>query len=63
MLDKLVKALQDGVHDAGFKASMDKLGAISLPNAKITPDGLKNHLKAEIDKWGPVIKKAGQYAD
>ena len=62
-VDKLVKALQDGVKDPGFKSAMDKLGAISLAPAKITPDGLKNHLKAEIDKWGPVIKKAGQYAD
>jgi tripartite-type tricarboxylate transporter receptor subunit TctC len=63
VLDKLVKALQDGVKDPGFKTAMDKLGALSLPAAKVTPDGLKNHLKAEIDKWGPVIKKAGQYAD
>ena len=24
---------------------------------------LQKHLKAEIDKWAPLIKKAGQYAD
>jgi hypothetical protein len=24
---------------------------------------LQKHLKAEIDKWGPLIKKAGVYAD
>ena len=27
------------------------------------PAGLKNHLEAEIAKWGPVIRKAGIYAD
>ena len=33
------------------------------PMDKITPAGLKTHLEAEINKWGPVIKKAGIYAD
>src|SRR6266581_6102973 len=28
-----------------------------------TPEALRKHLKAEIDKWGPLIKKAGVYAD
>jgi tripartite-type tricarboxylate transporter receptor subunit TctC len=30
---------------------------------KITPAGLKTHLEAEINEWGPVIRKAGIYAD
>jgi len=30
---------------------------------KITPNGLKTHLEAEINRWGPVIRKAGIYAD
>jgi tripartite-type tricarboxylate transporter receptor subunit TctC len=28
-----------------------------------TPKALEAHLKAEIAKWAPLIKKAGQYAD
>jgi len=28
-----------------------------------TPEALRKHLKAEIDKWAPIIKKAGVYAD
>jgi hypothetical protein len=24
---------------------------------------LRKHLKSEIDKWAPIIKKAGVYAD
>ena len=61
--DKLDAALQAALKDPAFKDSMDKLGAIIVPPAKQTPDGLKNFLKAEIDKWTPIIKKAGQYAD
>ena len=61
--DKLNMALQTALKDPAFKDSMDKLGAIVVPPAKQTPDGLKTFLKAEIDKWTPIIKKAGQYAD
>jgi len=27
------------------------------------PAALDSHLKAEIAKWAPIIKKAGVYAD
>jgi tripartite-type tricarboxylate transporter receptor subunit TctC len=30
---------------------------------KATPEALRAHLKAQIDLWGPIIKKAGVYAD
>ena len=61
--DKLNAALQAALKDPAFRDAMDKLGAIVVPPAKQTPDGLKTFLKAEIDKWSPIIKKAGQYAD
>ncbi|MDB5804752.1 MAG: Tricarboxylate transport protein TctC [Betaproteobacteria bacterium] len=62
-VDALVKALQAGVKDPGFRSAMDKLGTIAVADADVTPEGLRKHLKAEIDKWTPIIKKAGQYAD
>jgi len=35
-----------------------------IPTAdKMTAKGLEDHLKAEINKWGPVIRKAGVSAD
>ncbi len=61
--DKLNASLQAALKDAGFKDAMEKLGAIIVPPAKQTPEGLRTFLKAEIDKWTPIIKKAGQYAD
>ena len=61
--DKLNASLQAAMKDAGFKDAMDKLGAIIVPPAKQTPEGLKTFLTAEIAKWTPIIKKAGQYAD
>ena len=42
---------------------MAELSSDIAPMDKVTPAGLKNFLESEIAKWGPVIKKAGIYAD
>lgn len=63
VLDKLVAALQASVQDAQFKARIAELGAQVVGKDKATPASLAAHLKAEIEKWGPIIKKAGVYAD
>jgi tripartite-type tricarboxylate transporter receptor subunit TctC len=63
VLDKLVAALQAAVQEQTFKVRLADLGAEPVSKDKATPESLRNHLKAEIDKWGPIIKKAGQYAD
>jgi tripartite-type tricarboxylate transporter receptor subunit TctC len=61
--DKLAAAIKAGIHDASYKAKMTELGA-NVPNDKnASPEGHKAHLKAQIDLWTPIIKKAGVYAD
>jgi tripartite-type tricarboxylate transporter receptor subunit TctC len=62
-LDKLVAALQEAVKDETVKKRFGDLGAEAYPVDKATPAALGTHLKAEIDKWAPIIKKAGVYAD
>jgi tripartite-type tricarboxylate transporter receptor subunit TctC len=61
--DKLVAALQVAVKDADVNKRFADLGATAYPAEKATPAALQAHLKAELDKWGPIIKKAGVYAD
>jgi tripartite-type tricarboxylate transporter receptor subunit TctC len=63
VLDKLVTALQAAVQDPALKARLAELGAEPVPVSKANPESLRTQLKTEIDKWGPVIKKAGVYAD
>ena len=63
VLDKLVAALQDTVKDADVKKRFADLGATTMPPEKATPAALQEHLKAEMNRWGPLIKKAGVYAD
>jgi tripartite-type tricarboxylate transporter receptor subunit TctC len=63
VLEKLVAALQSTVKDETVKKRFSDLGATTYPPEKATPAALQAHLKAEIDKWAPLIKKAGVYAD
>jgi tripartite-type tricarboxylate transporter receptor subunit TctC len=63
VLDKLIGALQASLQDPAFVQKMSDLGAQVVPAAKATPEGLRTHLKAEIERWTPIIRKAGVYAD
>ena len=63
VLDKLVAALQAAVEDPALKKRLAELGAEPVPVSKANPESLRTQLKTEVDKWGPVIKKAGVYAD
>ena len=62
-LDALVAGLQAALKDANVKLRLAELGTEPVAQNRATPGALKAQLKAEIEKWGPVIKKAGQYAD
>jgi len=63
VVDKLVAALQAALKDPAVNKRFADLGAVTVSVDKQTPDGLAKHLKSEIDKWGPIIKQAGVYAD
>jgi len=62
-LDKLVGALQAALKDDDVRKRFTDLGAVTYGPDKQTPAALQAHLKAEIEKWAPLIKKAGAYAD
>jgi len=63
VLDKLVSALQTAIKDPPFAQRMRDLGSQVVSADKATPAGLRDHLRAEIDKWTPIIRKAGVYAE
>jgi tripartite-type tricarboxylate transporter receptor subunit TctC len=63
VMDKLNAALRVAMLDPMVKQRMNDLSSDIVPADKMTPAGLRTHLEAEIGKWGPVIKKAGIYAD
>ena len=49
--------------DPNFRAKMAELRAEAVPAQRATPDSLRTFLAGEINKWTPVIRKAGVYAD
>jgi tripartite-type tricarboxylate transporter receptor subunit TctC len=63
VIDKLASALYEGLKDETVKKRFADLGAEAVPLDKANPAALAAHLKSEIDKWGPIIKRAGVYAD
>ncbi|MFY9510592.1 MAG: tripartite tricarboxylate transporter substrate-binding protein [Rubrivivax sp.] len=62
-LDKINAAVRAALKDPVVAQRMTELGAEFVPDSKLTPDGLRSWLRAETERWGTVIKAAGQYAD
>ena len=63
VIDKVAAALQVALKDPVVKQRFADLGTEPVSADRATPEALRAHLKAEIAKWAPIIKKAGVYAD
>ncbi len=63
IVSRLSGALQSAVRDPVVKQRLADLSTEPVAPARATPEALRTHLKAEIDKWAPIIKKSGAYAD
>jgi tripartite-type tricarboxylate transporter receptor subunit TctC len=63
VLDKVNSALKTALKDASFVKHQEALGADIVNDARINPTEHRQFVEAELLKWGPVIKSAGQYAD
>lgn len=62
VIDKLSKTLQQVLQDPEVKERLAKSGAETVSADRATPESLRAFLQSEIDKWVPVIKKAGVQA-
>ncbi|MDP3137606.1 MAG: tripartite tricarboxylate transporter substrate-binding protein [Burkholderiaceae bacterium] len=63
VIDRFNVALRTALKDPEVLKRMADLGAEIAPDAKLSPQGLQTWLKAEIDKWGPIIRAGGTFAD
>ena len=63
VIDKLNAALRTSLKDPEFIKRQEALGAVVVTDARVGGAEHKKFVEAEIGKWGPAIKAAGQYAD
>jgi tripartite-type tricarboxylate transporter receptor subunit TctC len=62
VVEKLSAALQKSLDDPDVKDRLARSGAETVAPERARPDVLRAYLKSEIDKWVPIIKKAGVQA-
>ena len=62
IIDKLSAALQKALQDPDVQERLAQSGAETVPAERAMPEALRDHLKAEIDRWVPIIRKAGVLA-
>ena len=63
VVDKLNVALRAALKDPEFIKREEALGAVVVTDSRLGGAEHKKFVEAEIAKWGPAIKAAGQYAD
>jgi len=63
VLDMVNTALKNALKDPEFIKRQEALGAVVVTDNRTNPAEHKRFVEAEINKWGPAIKAAGQYAD
>jgi tripartite-type tricarboxylate transporter receptor subunit TctC len=63
VIAKLQDALQKALADPKVNERFAELGTAPVAADQATPAALQAKLLAEIDRWKPVIEKAGEYAD
>lgn len=59
VIDRLSGALQKALQDPEVKERLAQSGAETVAPERARPEVLRAHLISEIDKWVPIIKKAG----
>ncbi len=63
VVDAVNTALKAALKDPEFIKREEALGAVVITDNRVNGADHKKFVEAEINKWGPVIKAAGQYAD
>jgi len=63
VVQKLAQALQAALRDPDLVKRFTDINTDVVPQDQATPAALKAKLDSEIDRWAPIIKANGQFAD
>jgi tripartite-type tricarboxylate transporter receptor subunit TctC len=59
VIAKINSAIVEALADPGVRSKLADLGQEIPPREQQTPEALRAHHKAEIEKWWPIVKQAG----
>ena len=60
---KLSRTLQEALRDPDLVKRFNDINTEPVSQDQATPEALKAQLISEVDRWAPLIKAAGQFAD
>ena len=63
IVQKLAAALRTALKDPDLIKRFSDISTDVQPQDKATPEAAQRKLLGEIDRWAPIIKASGQYAD
>ncbi len=63
MVAKLSGALRTALKDPDLIKRFNDISTDAMPDSRATPEAAEKMLLSEIDRWAPIIKASGQYAD
>ena len=63
IIQKLSVALKVALKDPDLVKRFNDIGTEPMSEDSATPEILRRTLVSEIDRWAPIIKAAGEYAD
>jgi tripartite-type tricarboxylate transporter receptor subunit TctC len=59
IIDKLNSAAAEAMHDPALRSRLGDLGMEIFPRAQQTPETLAALVKADAEKWWPIVKEFG----
>ncbi|MGR9137387.1 tripartite tricarboxylate transporter substrate-binding protein [Rhizobium leguminosarum] len=63
VVKRLNEALQAAIVDPTVTARFKDMATRAATAEEATPEGLRAKLESEINRWGPILKAAGEFAD
>jgi tripartite-type tricarboxylate transporter receptor subunit TctC len=63
IVDKLSNALKTALKEPDVMKRFNDISTTPVPESRATPNAAQSTLTSEIDRWAPIIKAAGQFAD
>lgn len=63
VLEQLSASIKTALADPGVQKRLDEFGAVAATPDLVTPDGFAAFYRGEVERWAPLIRAAGIYAD